>query len=144
LSLNYEPINLAHDIELSIGANEKKMVIFCWLVKMVSTFDNILLAPQFRLLNISCSWVGMGNNVHTILYVQYTYWVCVELGLMPPTSYVFQPLKISSHMDIDCVACCKVSSQPSNISKMLAKLQSLMHNLPFYHFQLYLPFSTSF
>jgi hypothetical protein len=53
-------------------------------------------------------------------------------------------LKISSHMDIDCVACCKVSSQPNNIFKMLAKLQSLMHNVPFYHFQLYLPFSTSF
>jgi hypothetical protein len=54
----------------------KKMVIFYWLVKMVGPCDNILLAPQFRLLNISCLWVGMGNNLHTILYVQYTYW-CV-------------------------------------------------------------------
>lgn len=74
----------------------EKMVIFCWLVKMIGPCDNILLALQFRLLKIvefSCLWVGMGNNLHTILYVQYTYWVCAELGLMPPTSYVFQPWK---------------------------------------------------
>jgi hypothetical protein len=62
LSLNYEPINLAHDIELSIGANEKKMVIFCWLVKMVSTFDNILLAPQFRLLKIVEYFMFLGGD----------------------------------------------------------------------------------
>lgn len=30
----------------------KKMVIFCWLVKMVGPCDNILLSPQFRLLKI--------------------------------------------------------------------------------------------
>jgi hypothetical protein len=62
LSLNYEPINLAHDIELPIGANEKKMVILCWLLITIGPCDNILLAPQFGLLKIVECFMFMGGD----------------------------------------------------------------------------------